>query len=212
MKSRWMVVPLGLALLITAEGLSVAKEAAEKKFECTCPVSGKPAKASASVAMKDGSQVYFCCDGCPKAYQADPKKYATKVNRQLLETGQVVQVACPLSGKPVSKEAMAEIGEADVHFCCEHCLAEYNDAKEDKKLELVFGADAMKKGFTHQTKCPVSGKPINPTASIEYKGENVYFCCPGCPKAFEENPEKYVSKLYQFTHATQKDEKDEKQN
>ncbi|MCP2604937.1 YHS domain-containing protein [Candidatus Aminicenantes bacterium AH-873-B07] len=27
----------------------------------------------------------------------------------------------------------------------------------------------------------------------EYKGKTYYFCAPGCKKAFEENPEKYIS-------------------
>ncbi len=26
----------------------------------------------------------------------------------------------------------------------------------------------------------------------EYKGKTYYFCAPGCKKAFEENPEKYL--------------------
>ncbi|MCK4269232.1 MAG: YHS domain-containing protein [Methanogenium sp.] len=26
----------------------------------------------------------------------------------------------------------------------------------------------------------------------EYKGRNYYFCAPGCKKAFEEKPEKYL--------------------
>jgi len=28
----------------------------------------------------------------------------------------------------------------------------------------------------------------------EYKGETYYFCAPGCKRAFEENPEKYIVK------------------
>jgi YHS domain-containing protein len=202
MKARWMMVPLGLALLLTAKGLTAAdKESGEKKFEATCPVSGKPAIESSCVERNDGSKVYFCCENCPKAYKADPKKYATKVNRQLLETGQIAQVACPLTGKPLNKEAMAEVGEADVHFCCKNCLAKFNAADDDAKLELVFGKAGMKKGFTHQTKCPVSGKPIDPTSSVEYKGKKVYFCCPNCPAAFEANPEKFLAKLPQFAKA-----------
>ena len=27
----------------------------------------------------------------------------------------------------------------------------------------------------------------------EYKGKIYYFCAPGCKKAFEENPEKYLN-------------------
>ncbi len=28
----------------------------------------------------------------------------------------------------------------------------------------------------------------------EYKGKNYYFCAPGCKKAFNENPKKYLKK------------------
>lgn len=28
----------------------------------------------------------------------------------------------------------------------------------------------------------------------EYKGKTYYFCAPGCKKAFNENPEKYLKK------------------
>lgn len=28
----------------------------------------------------------------------------------------------------------------------------------------------------------------------EYKGETYYFCAPGCKRAFEGNPEKYIVK------------------
>ena len=29
----------------------------------------------------------------------------------------------------------------------------------------------------------------------EYKGKTYYFCAPGCKKAFEDNPAKYLGKL-----------------
>src|SRR5262245_20542280 len=48
-----------------------------------------------------------------------------------------------------------------------------------------------------RTKCPVSGdefvvKADSPHA--EYHGKTYYFCCSDCPKAFEANPEKFVTK------------------
>jgi len=48
-----------------------------------------------------------------------------------------------------------------------------------------------------RTKCIVSGhefvvKEDSPHA--EYNGKTYYFCCPDCPKAFDANPEKFVSK------------------
>jgi YHS domain-containing protein len=199
MKARWLVVPLGLAMLIAAKGFSAAEKETEKKeFKATCPVSGKPATEDHVVTRKNGDKIYFCCDNCPKDYKADTKKYATKVNRQLLETGQIVQVACPATGNPINKDYTVETGNAKVSFCSEKCLAKYKEADDDAKLKMLFSSAAMKRGFTHQTMCPVSGKPIDPEHSVEYKGQKVYFCCPNCPAAFEKEPEKYVAKLPQF--------------
>lgn len=206
MKTRWMVITLGLAMLLTVKGFSAGKEEG-KKFSATCPVSGKPAIESSSVEMKDGSKVYFCCENCPKAYEKDPKKFATKANAQLLETGQIVEVACPLTGEPLDKNAKAKVGSVEVAFCCEKCLAKFNKAADDDaKLKMAFSNAALKKGFTHQTSCPVSGKEIDPSAMVEYKGEKVYFCCPNCPKAFEADPEKFVSKLPQLAKGKKRTE------
>jgi len=49
-----------------------------------------------------------------------------------------------------------------------------------------------------QTTCPVMGGPINKEHFVMYQGKKVYFCCPGCDKVFQENPENYLPKLPQF--------------
>jgi YHS domain-containing protein len=199
MKTRWIVISLGVAMLLAAGKLTASEEeTAIKEFAATCPVSGKPAIESSFVELpKGGGKVYFCCTNCPKAYQANPEKYELKVRRQLLETGQIVQVACPVSGQAVDEETMVDVGHAKAGFCCEKCLAKYNASDDEGKLKILF-AD-LKKGFTRQTRCPVSGKPINPQESVEYMGEKVYFCCPNCPGAFQANPEKFMAKLPQFS-------------
>jgi len=51
---------------------------------------------------------------------------------------------------------------------------------------------------TEQTMCPVMNAPIDKQYFVEYEGKKVFFCCPGCDKAFMENPEKYLDKLPQF--------------
>lgn len=201
MKARWIVVSLVVALLVAVGGLTAAQiESAAKKFQATCPVSGKPAIETSVVELaKDGGKVYFCCENCPKAFQRDPAKFEAKVRRQLLETGQIAQVACPVSGKPVNKDVTVEVGYAKANFCCKNCLAKFEAADEDGKLALLF--DDLDKGFTRQTKCPVSGKPINAEHTVAYQGKQVYFCCPNCPAAFEADPAKFVAKLPQFAKA-----------
>jgi len=50
-----------------------------------------------------------------------------------------------------------------------------------------------------QKTCPVTGQPIDPAVSIEYKGKKVYFCCSMCIAKFNKEPEKYIAKLPQFS-------------
>src|SRR5687768_6340316 len=45
------------------------------------------------------------------------------------------------------------------------------------------------------TTCPVSGKPVDPTKTLVHEGKTVGFCCENCPKAFEKEPAKFVSKI-----------------
>jgi YHS domain-containing protein len=194
MKARWIVVSFGFAMVLAAGGFQAATTApAEKKFEATCPVSGQPAIEKSVVALKDGANVYFCCENCPKAFKASPAKFALAVGRQLLETGQIVQVACPVSGQPVNKETLVEVGKAKAGFCCENCQAKFTEADDEGKLKIMFAE--LQKGFTNQTKCPVSGKPIDAQYTADYKDQKVYFCCPNCPKAFEANPARFAAKL-----------------
>lgn len=46
-------------------------------------------------------------------------------------------------------------------------------------------------------KDPVCGSEIDPATSAnssEYKGQTYYFCCPGCKRSFDKDPEKYLTK------------------
>ncbi len=141
-----------------------------------------------------GKKVYFCCAKCPKAFNQDRKKYAAKANHQLLQTGQIVQVACPFTGRDLNPDTAIDIKGAKVAFCCNNCKKKAESA--DDPASAVFAS--LKKGFTLQTACPVSGKPIKPEHSVTYQGKKVYFCCPGCPGKFEANPQAYLKKLPQF--------------
>lgn len=51
-----------------------------------------------------------------------------------------------------------------------------------------------------QTICPVMGGKINKNIFTTHKDKKVYFCCAGCETPFLKNPEKYLSKLPQFSN------------
>ena len=94
---------VGLLLVlcvVVTQGVAAKKENKSKKkkpFQATCPVLGDQALLDMSVAYK-GKKIYFCCPSCPDEFEADPKAFAAKAHFQLLQTAQIVQVACPLTG------------------------------------------------------------------------------------------------------------------
>jgi len=64
-----------------------------------------------------------------------------------------------------------------------------------KKTEPAASTPA---GTIEQTICPVMAGPIDKNIFVEYQGKKVYFCCEECKGKFEQEPEKYLSKLPQF--------------
>jgi YHS domain-containing protein len=192
MKTRILLAAaIGSALLLTQ-----ALIAADAKYQAKCPVSGQPAKETSTVAF-EGGKVQFCCDKCPAAFTADPKKFAAKATLQMLGTGQLAQVACPLSGKACSADQSTEIDGVKVSFCCGNCKGAVE--KADDKIAKALGGDKVLAAVTAQTKCPVSDKAIDPAQSVDYQGKKVYFCCKNCPAAFEKDPAKFTAKLPQLS-------------
>ena len=195
-------VTVGLFAAAAQADKKEAGKEKEKKFAATCPVSGKPAIKDSKVKFA-GKDVFFCCQGCPGAFKKDPKKFANQVNVQFLETAQITQVGCPISGRPLNKDATIALGKTKAAFCCENCLGKAEAAPAKELAALVF--KDFDKGFTLQTKCPVSGKPIVAAQVVKHNKKNVYFCCPGCPGAFKADPDKFLAKLPQFQTEKKKD-------
>jgi len=44
-----------------------------------------------------------------------------------------------------------------------------------------------------QEVCPVMGNPIKESVFVDYNGQRIYFCCPGCDTKFQAEPDKYLS-------------------
>ena len=86
--------------------------------------------------------------------------------------------------------------------CCAGCAKKLKSLKGDKKVAAVFAK--LDKGFTVQTKWPVSGKAIDPIYEATYQKQKIWFCCPKCHKAFLANPKKYIAKLPQLKTAKKK--------
>ncbi len=204
MLSRKLAIATGIVLAI---GLAVhagdekkpAAKAACPGLEALCPVSGEPIDKDVSIKDAHGGTVYFCCSKCEGKYKADPAKYGEKVcAQQVAMAKERVQVACPVSGKPVKKSASADCNGTTIYFCCGMCPAAYT--KDPAKF-----ASKMASCFTLQTKCPVEGEPIDPAVFTKGKdGHNVYFCCAKCIAKYNADPDKYMKKLSDAATGTSK--------
>jgi YHS domain-containing protein len=155
-----------------------------------CPVMNEPIDVSFSIATDDGP-VFFCCPDCIKKYKEAPEKFAEKVaaQRKAMADLPKVQVTCPLTGKPIDAKMFTEKDGKKVYFCCPACKPKYeaDAAKLAGKLACCY---------TYQTKCPLCGMDINPTASLELAdGRKLYFCAKECAENFAKNPAKYLSNL-----------------
>ncbi|GJQ61375.1 MAG: hypothetical protein SCALA702_04280 [Melioribacteraceae bacterium] len=78
--------------------------------------------------------------------------------------------------------------------------AKHMPAKMEKeKMGKKNSADKMKHPKTTKiwnAYCPVEGGKVDvATATIQYKGKTIGFCCPGCDISFMKNPEKYLKNL-----------------
>jgi YHS domain-containing protein len=139
MKSRILMAGIAATLMLVA-----SLYAADKLEGVKCPLSGKAVKEDKTVDYK-GGKVYFCCENCPKAF--DAAKHSTKANEQLVQTGQYVQKACPLSGKDLDTTTAIKVDGIDVCFCCNNCKGAVSKAEGDKKTEMVFADKAFDKAF-----------------------------------------------------------------
>lgn len=122
------------------------QEDSEDKFTAKCPVSGEAATKEQFAAYKE-KQVYFCCDKCKAAFEAEPAKFEVKANHQLAQTKQFVQKKCPMTGGPIDKEQSARVSNVTVRFCCEKCKGSVQSATADEKMEMIFAEKAFKKAF-----------------------------------------------------------------
>lgn len=128
------------------ESKSKTSKDGEAAFKATCPVSGSSAKKENSSKYRD-KETYFCCEKCKAAFDAEPAKFSTKANFQLVQTKQFRQTKCPVSGSKVDKEQSLKVEGVKVSFCCDKCKGSIDAASKDEQLTKVFADAVFTKSF-----------------------------------------------------------------
>lgn len=121
-------------------------EKGEPVFKATCPVSGSDAKKENASKYREG-EAYFCCEKCKASFDAEPAKYSSKANLQLVQTRQFRQTKCPVSGGKVNKEQTIKVSGVKVGFCCDKCKGSLETASKDDQLTKIFGDAVFTKSF-----------------------------------------------------------------
>ena len=111
---------------------------------------------------------------------------------------------CPLTGKDIVAGRTSEYEKQLIGFCCMDCVGKFESdpkkfigkVKEFKKkssvAEEISFADPINKT------CPLTGKDVNATKTVDYEGQTIGFCCDDCKGKFEADPKKYIGKVKEF--------------
>jgi YHS domain-containing protein len=98
-----------------------------------------------------------------------------------------VNKKCPMSGRAVNlQQTLTHEGET-IAFCCGDCKANFsqNPAEHASKIQRL----------TVNTKCPMSGRDINPAQTLTHEKERIAFCCGDCKANFEQDPAQHLAKV-----------------
>jgi YHS domain-containing protein len=183
-------IVLTFVFLLTVALVFAVTDKSSEDETVKCPVSGKEIKKSEAKSSYEyeGKTIYFCCDNCKEAFVKDPEKYLKKMkcseHAAPAHDGKVVDPVCNMEFKKEKAKATYEYKGKTYHFCTENCRDKFvkDPGKYVRADDLVVT-------------CPVSGesfKKSEMTESMDYNGKTYYFCCPGCKKKFEKDPEKYT--------------------
>jgi hypothetical protein len=142
------VIAAGLMTLCAVLTVFAAEEIKLDGIKCVMNPKGA-ARADQSVAYR-GGKVFFCCENCPKSF--DAKKNATAANHQLAATRQAKQAKCPLTGEPINPDFKLAVSGVDVSFCCPDCKSQVEGATGESQLKMVFANEAFDKAFTIEKK------------------------------------------------------------
>ena len=143
MKARALICMLAVAGLAFVTS-SHAEDKEDPLAGIKCVVSGKDINPEATADYRDG-KVYFCCPGCPNAFEKNTAKFAAKANAQLVATGQYEQKVCPLTGRAMKDDKVVEAGGVSVKLCCPGCEGKVKKAED--AVALLFADKAFEKGF-----------------------------------------------------------------
>jgi hypothetical protein len=93
---------------------------------------------------------------------------------------QVVTVKCPVAGKEIKIADAKTVSyrKANVYVCCDNCKGKME--KDATAFATKANHQLVRTKQYRQTKCPLSGGPIDKEQKVKVAGQFVKFCCEKC--------------------------------
>lgn len=182
---------------------TASSAASGEPVNAKCPVSGKDVD-KAKNSVLEGQTVGFCCDNCKAKFDKDPSAYRAKL-KDFKPSVAFDKAKEKLDGVKDILDVGVEAKQADLRAVLAKLRSlgpvinlgwDAEAASEEK--EVKKGENQVKTVTPVNTKCPVSGKPIDKAQVFVYKGQSVAFCCGNCKAKFEKEPQKFLAKVDGF--------------
>ncbi|HZN41132.1 MAG TPA: hypothetical protein VFD82_20160 [Planctomycetota bacterium] len=126
-----------------------------------CPVSGEPIADGAVTITLQGYSFKLCCAACVEQARTHSQITLTKLTRKVKDLG---NETCPVSGKSVTKNAFAVVGETIVHLSSPQLV---DDVKQDpagvlEKAKAIAKAQPPKPPHEHKKPAEKAGEKAPP--------------------------------------------------
>jgi YHS domain-containing protein len=202
MRCKLIVCAVAFVAALSIFALSTQTVSGQEIADVKCLMNPDKAATMEAAAGYRDAKVYFCCDHCSSSFTEDPSEFTTKANHQLLLTGQFVQTMCPITGEAVAEGITSEVAAVQIGLATEDAKKQLEAVEDiEKQVALVFADEVFEASFKLKpaydltdVKCFMMPKrDVKEEKFVEYMGAKVFFCCPGCVKKFNKDPEGYAT-------------------
>ena len=176
---------------------AVYKQIYPQTVQVKCLVSGDPVDATRSVDFT-GTRISFCCDKCPKDFDADPAKYLAK-----MKAFSTTQVHCPVNGKAINPRVSTQLAAKMVYFSSKNALDTFKAAptKYMEKLRPEIGMLAhgdIADGDLVLCAVVPSDKAVHHRKDVQttvYRARTYFLCGDSDEKEFKANPATHAKEI-----------------
>ncbi|MCP4507119.1 MAG: hypothetical protein GY826_12120, partial [Fuerstiella sp.] len=115
---------------------------------------------------------------CVAVTLADDKPVKQPIKLQAKK--KIETVKCPVAGKEIKIADAKTVSyrKANVYVCCDNCKGKME--KDTAPFAAKANHQLVRTRQFRQTKCPLSGGPIDKEQKVKVSGQMVRFCCEKC--------------------------------